>query len=190
MQKSEAAEVRRRLANDSEGLQPGFSLDGMRGIKQERGFGKRDKLCPGQKKDESFVTVVVVSLASQPVHHSPRPGWGQVPHAGSGMSESPCHNHPQRRQPREDTQRSRAMLVEAGRSLAAFLQLSPGAGRPMIPPRGFGLPTPPVPISLQPLPGSRRPKAPRAAPGWLRLLPAQPLQPGCPVFLLQLTALP
>lgn len=43
MQKPEAAEVRRRLANDSEGLQSGFSLDGMRGIKQERGFGKRDK---------------------------------------------------------------------------------------------------------------------------------------------------
>lgn len=60
MQKPEAAEVRRKLANDSEGLQSGFSLDGTRDIKQERGFGKRDNLWPAQKKNQSFVTVMVV----------------------------------------------------------------------------------------------------------------------------------
>lgn len=42
MQKPEAAEGR-RSASDSEGLQPGFSLDRMREIEQERGFAKKRK---------------------------------------------------------------------------------------------------------------------------------------------------
>lgn len=62
MQKLESSEVRRRLANDSEGLQFGFSFDGMKGTKQERGFGKTDDLWPAQKKNQSFFTVVVVRI--------------------------------------------------------------------------------------------------------------------------------
>lgn len=42
MQKPEAAEGR-TSANESEGLQSGFSLDRTREIKQERGFAKRRK---------------------------------------------------------------------------------------------------------------------------------------------------
>lgn len=103
-----------------------------------------------------------VSLASQPVHRSPWPGWGQVPHTGSGMSESPRHKHPQRRQPREDTQRSTVMLAEAGHSLAACLHLSSGAGRPMIPPNEvqgalpFPLPQSPSPRGLSQAAGGQR----------------------------------
>ena len=40
MQKPEAAEVKGRSANDSEGLQSGFSLDRMREIKQKEGLGR------------------------------------------------------------------------------------------------------------------------------------------------------
>lgn len=49
MQKPESAEVRRRSANDSEGLQSGFSIDRLREMEQEReavsGQHKRQTSC-------------------------------------------------------------------------------------------------------------------------------------------------
>lgn len=47
-------------------------------------------------------------------------------------------------------------------------------------------PHPQCPLALWLLPSCRRPKAPHAAPGLLWLLPAQPLQHGCPAVLPQL----
>lgn len=53
-QKLEVSEVR-RLANDSESLQFGFSFDGMKQVKQEGGFGKRNDLWPAQRKHSHFL---------------------------------------------------------------------------------------------------------------------------------------
>lgn len=131
-----------------------------------------------------------VFLALQPAHRSPQLDWGEVPHTSSGRvtplkatTEEAAWGGCTKEQGR-----ARGSWTQPGSLPSAF----PRSRRAYDPTQGvgtgdFALPTPSVPISSWFLRGQRHLVL---HPGWLRLLPAQPLRQGCPAVPLQLTALP